>query len=289
MIDRIHRCIVGLLLVTAGGVVGCSSAMSEPDSGASTDLPQRLDRPIVEELQTGIDEGDDSFDHSPFDELLSAHVDEQAGTVDYGGLAEDRQTLEAYLGRIAEADLAALPRDEQLALLINAYNGYTLQLILDNYPDIDSIRDLSEPWATQRYEVGGHTLSLDQIEHGLIRPIYRDPRIHFAVNCAAVDCPYLAETAYSGDNIDQQLEARTRAILSSEQFVRVDNDTLRFGRVMDWYRVDFVHDTFAGSAETLPDYIDDYATETVRAFIEKHDGAPPAAPLDYDWSLNDVE
>lgn len=280
------------LVAAVLGVAACSSAMSgandEAASGA-TDGPQTLESPIVGELETGMQEGEGSFDHTAFDELLSAHVDASKGTVDYAALAEERDKLDSYLGRIAEADLAELSADAQLALLINAYNGYTLQLILDNYPELDSIQDLSEPWSIERFTVGGHTLSLDQIEHGLIRPIYRDPRIHFAVNCAAVDCPHLAEEAYAGENLDQQLETQTEAILTNEKFVQLQDGTLRFPRVMKWYRIDFVDDSFEGSAANIPSYLADYTRDEVRNFVEQHDGAPPAEPLEYDWSLNDVE
>jgi len=264
------------------GVVGLVCAACEP--APSADL---LDEPIVDRLEQGISEGDGTFDHGAYDTLLSAHVDETAGTVDYSGLAEQEAKLDAYLSEVAEADLAELSGDAQLALLINAYNAYTLKLILEHYPDIDSIRDIDEPWSTVRWEVGGQRLSLDQIEHGLIRPLYRDPRIHFAVNCAAVDCPHLAESAYTGAEIDEQLEARARATLSDDKFVRIEDGELRYTRVMHWYRSDFVDSAFDDHAESVPGYIVRYTRDEVRQFIEDHDGDPPSAPLSYDWALND--
>lgn len=282
----IGRTLPALALVAmAAGLFGCGDAMSEEEP---SNAPQKLESPIVDDLESGMESGDGSFDHESYDALLDAHVDEEAGEVDYAGLAEQREELDAYLGRVASAELADLPRDEQLALLVNAYNAYTLELILENYPEIESIQELSDPWSTERFEVGGYTLSLDQIEHGLIRPLYRDPRIHFAVNCAAVDCPYLAGSAYTGDAIDEQLEARAKAILTNEQFVRVEDETLRYARVMDWYRVDFVDASFEGSASNVPSYIARYADEEVRSFVEEHGGDPPAEPLEYDWSLNDA-
>lgn len=275
------------ILGAAAGVTACGTAMSESGDASDLESPQPLESPIVEDLEAGRSGGAATFDHGTFDDLLSEHVDQESGTVDYSGLSENRGQLETYLDRIAGVDLAELPGDEQLALLINAYNGYTLQLVLDNYPGIDSIQDLSEPWSRERYTVGGYDLSLDQIEHRLIRPIYRDPRIHFAVNCAAVDCPYLAESAYTGENLDEQLEARAEAILTDEQFVRVEDETLGYSRVMEWYKVDFVDSSFDGSADSVPGYIARYADDEVGAFIEQHGGDPPTAPLEYDWSLND--
>ena len=264
---------------------GCGGAtLTPPTSNESGGVESAIDA-----LESGMEEGDGAFDHQSYDQLLSEHVNLDAGTVDYSALQQHEEGLEQYLERIADVDLSTLPRDEQLALLINAYNGYTLQLILEHYPDIDSIQDLSEPWSQAQYEVGGHTLSLDQIEREIIRPVYQDPRIHFAVNCAAVDCPYLADFAYKGDKIDEQLESRTEAILSNEQFVQVESEELRYPKVMKWYRSDFTDDSFQGSASNVAEYIASHTRDEVRTFINEHDGAPPISPLDYDWSLNDAE
>jgi hypothetical protein len=263
--------------------VGCGSSTEGPaETAGGVDAAKK-------ELQKGMEEGSGSFDHQSYDQLLSQHVNQAEGTVDYGSLKQNQKALEQYLGRIADAELETLPRDEQLALLINAYNAYTLKLILENYPDIESIKDLSNPWSTERYEVGGHTLSLDQIEHELIRPVYKDPRIHFAVNCAAVDCPYLASFAYTGAELDDQLDSRTDAILTNEQFVSVEENTLRYPKVMKWYRSDFVSGSFQGSASNIAQYIKPHSRKSIRAFIETNGGDPPVEPMSYDWSLNDAE
>ena len=274
--------------VVLGGIFACLAACRPSAACNPAPAADLVSSPIVEQLRRGMESGESTFDHGTYDELLADHVNEETGRVDYGGLSKDEARLDAYLERVAGADLSALSRDAQLALLINAYNAYTLTLILEHYPGIESIRDISNPWTTERYEVGGYTLSLDQIEHGLIRPLYQDPRIHFAVNCAAVDCPYLAEDAYTGPSIDEQLEARAEAILTNEQFVRLEEGTLRYPKVMDWYRSDFVDPEFRGHAPNVAQYIARYATEEVQAFIREHDGDPAASPLDYDWSLNDV-
>lgn len=264
------------------GLCGLVCVACEP--APSADL---LEKPVVDRLKQGMSEGDETFEHGPYDALLSAHVDEKEGTVDYEGLAEQEAKLDAYLSEVADADLAELSEDAQLALLINAYNAYTLKLILEHYPDIDSIRDVDDPWSTVRWEVGGQKLSLDQIEHGLIRPLYRDPRIHFAVNCAAVDCPHLAESAYTGADVDEQLGARTQATLSDDKFVRIEEGELRYTKVMHWYQDDFVDPSFQNHAESVPGYIARYTRDEVRQSIEEHDGDPPASPLSYDWALND--
>ena len=247
-----------------------------------------LDSPIVDELRAGWDQGSVEVDHSTYEALLQDFVDPEAGTVDYQGLSERRTELESYLGVLAGLDLTTIGRDEQLALLINAYNAYTLWLILENYPGVESIRDLSNPWTTERYAVGGYTLSLDQIEHGLIRPLYLDERIHFVVNCAAVDCPHLADFAFTGAEIEAQLEERTRAILRDPKFLRVEGDRLMLPKVMDWYSRDFLSDEFRGAAASLQEYVRPYVTDEVRAFIDAAGGTPRMGFLEYNWALNDV-
>ncbi|MBA2662434.1 MAG: DUF547 domain-containing protein [Bradymonadaceae bacterium] len=252
-------------------------------SAPSADL---LDGPIVAEMTEGQKSGGQVFDHSAFDALLSAHVDAQAGRVNYAGLKADRAKLDAYLQTIAKARMQDLGADEQHALLINAYNGYTLKLIVENYP-VGSIRDLSDPWGSARYEVASHTLSLDNIEHNLIRPIFKDPRIHFAVNCAAKDCPPLRATAYTGEALDAQLEEASRAVLGSPRFVRVEGDKLRVTKLFDWYGDDFTNNDFKGSASNVARYVARYSSDSVRAFIEAKNNDPTVDFLDYDWSLND--
>ncbi len=266
--------LLGLLFI---GFIGCKA----PDANL-------IDSPIVDELEQGMENGNASFDHGEYNDLLTRHVDAQEGVVDYAALQSEEAQLDEYLASIAGVDLKNLDRGEQLALLINAYNAYTLKLIVEHYPGIESIRDISDPWTTERYDVGGYTLSLDQIEHEIIRPLYRDPRIHFAVNCAARSCPYLPDVAFQGERVEQQLEARTTALLSDERFVRVDGDTLRFTRVMDWYEDDFINSDFIGHAPNLAQYIARYTTDEIRAFIDEHDGDPSTSALDYDWALNDA-
>lgn len=267
-----------LFLVVAAAIflTACSAPAAELSEG-----------PIVSELEAGRESGEAVFDHSAYAALLQEHVVAESGRVDYAGFKADEDKLDAYLQRIATADLKTLGEDEQLALLINAYNAYTLKLILENYP-LDSIRDLSDPWQTARYVVGSHTLSLDNIEHNLIRPLYKDPRIHFAVNCAARDCPPLRPFAYTGAALDDQLDQVTRSVLSSPSFVRVETDQLHVTRLFEWYGGDFTDDDFHGHASTIPAYIARYTSPEVRSFIEDAGNEPPIQFLDYDWRLNDL-
>jgi hypothetical protein len=152
--------------------------------------------------------------HAPLGYLLRAYVVD--GEVDYAGLASDREPLAAYLDSLAATEVGALGRDARLALWINAYNAFTLQLILEHYPGITSIKEIprASRWEDVRWNVGGTLYSLDQIEHEILRPRFGDPRIHFAVVCASVSCPDLREEAYASAHIDAQLDAAARRFLS---------------------------------------------------------------------------
>jgi len=254
---------------------------------ARCDAPKSklLDAPIVAELKQGGDQGARTFDHSRFDALLREHVDE-AWYVDYGGLAEDSEELDVYLKALETVALQELSRDEQLALLINAYNAFTLRLILDHRPDIESIKDIDDPWGKQRFTLGGHRVSLDEIEHGLIRPLFKDPRIHFAVNCAAVGCPPLARTAYTGQNIEAQLDQAARRALGSPRWARLENGTLQVTKVMDWYGEDFVSPEWKPRADSIAEWVARHGPDEVRRAVDG--GAVKVRFMDYDWRLNDA-
>ncbi|WP_168210798.1 DUF547 domain-containing protein [Persicimonas caeni] len=276
--------IIAAALFLLAGLTSCSSGC------LSLFVPkaEQIDSPIVDDLRKDPDEAQ-SFDHSDYGELLERHVDYDTARVDYAGLKADEAELDAYLDRLAKADLTELDDDGELALLINAYNAYTLKLIVENYPGLESIKDLDNPWKTKRYKVAGYTLSLDDIEHGLIRPIYKDSRIHFAVNCASVGCPPLASWPYEGAKIDKQLDQAAERTLGDERYARVEGDKLYLTSVMNWYRPDFVSDEFSPSAESLPLYAAKYGGEEVQKLVETREGEPAVSFLKYDWALNDVE
>lgn len=247
-----------------------------------------IEDPIAAQLQEGIKTGNATFDHATLDALLRAHVREDIGRVDYAGLKADQDKLKAYLDAIAKVELRTLPEQESKALLINAYNAYTLLLITEHYPNIKSIKDLKNPWGTKRYTVGQQPLSLDDIEHGLLRPLYKDPRIHFAVNCASISCPPLSSSAYKGATLDAQLDQAARATLQNPRYAKVEGDTLKLTSILSWYGADFTNPNFKGHAKSIPAYVAPYADEATRAFIEAAQGAPSTSALDYNWSLNDL-
>lgn len=228
------------------------------------------------------DSGKAEFDHGDFDELLQRHVDAD-GLVDYAALAADPTPLRAYVARLGSAPFGELSRDSKLALLINAYNAFTLQLIAEHYP-IDSIHAIpaEDRWDSQRWEVAGGRYSLDQIENELIRPSFREDRIHFALVCAAMGCPVLQPEAYSGQRIEEQLERQARSIHGDARWFRFDEaeGLVWLTQVYSWYASDFeqLHGSVLAAAAR-------YSAALRNALDE---GRPVRIRwLPYDWALNE--
>ena len=246
------------------------------------------------------------FDHSHVDwtQLLKRHVvllnDGKASQVRYAGMALDRAPLKRYLQSLSLVEQSAFetwPSSQQQAFLINAYNAFTVELILTRYPDLKSIKDIgsvfSSPWKLQWITLLGRKLSLDEIEHGLLRKpgAYDEPRVHFAVNCASVGCPMLREEAYVANRLEFQLSQQTQRFMSDRSRNRWNNPAARLelSKIFDWYGKDFRQghkgiaslEAFAAShADLLADAPADRAQLRSRRF--------DIAFLDYDWSLNDA-
>jgi len=223
-----------------------------------------------------------SFDHARLDALLRAHVD-STGLVDYAGLSRESAALDAYLASLGSAPFEELGRDEKLALLINAYNAFTLRLILDHRP-VASIKDIpsGKRWDDRRWMLAGETLSLDQIEHERILSRFREPRVHFALVCAARSCPPLRTEAYVGDRLEAQLADQTRRVHSDGRWLLFDpaSGTLQLTKLFDWYGSDFLQ-----AAPSVEEYVA-AQQPSVRAAL----GAGQRVKirwLPYDWSLNE--
>ncbi|UTW10276.1 DUF547 domain-containing protein [Marinobacterium rhizophilum] len=244
-----------------------------------------------------------SFDHSDWDRLLKTHVLElqngRATQLDYTAVTQQRPQLSAYLARLSDVQqpqFDAWTKDDQLAFLINAYNAWTVELILGAYPDLASIKELGSlfqsPWKKAFVPLLGEQRSLDNIEHDLIRGSrrYRDPRIHFAVNCASIGCPALRAEAYSGSALEQQLEQQTRLFLQDRSRNRSTGQRLELSSIFKWYAEDFS----AGwrGAESLEQFLTLYAdalglNETQLQHLRA--GNTDIDFLDYDWNLNDIQ
>lgn len=251
-------------------------------------------------------EGFDRFDHShaAWTALLQRHVRPQPGghatRVHYAGLAADRAALRRYLAALSSVtagDFAAWTRPERQAFLLNAYNANTIELVLGRYPDLASIRDLgtllSSPWKPRWIPLLGRQVSLDDIEHGLLRQrgAYDDPRVHFAANCASIGCPALRDEAYVAATLDAQLDDQALRFMGDRSRNRWNpqRQRLELSRIFDWYGEDFrlghrgiasLPAFAARYADVLAD--DAGARERIRA------GSAPIAFLDYDWALNDA-
>ncbi|MBK6306052.1 MAG: DUF547 domain-containing protein [Gemmatimonadetes bacterium] len=225
--------------------------------------------------------------HAPFDSLLRQHV--RDGLVDYDAMARAPQ-FAAYLGTLARTRSDGWPRAERLALLINAYNAYTIAQV-NAHNERRSIRNINKSfgvvgsgaWGEKMATIGGVTLTLDEIEHERIRPVFKEPRIHFALVCAARGCPPLRAEAYRGDVLDQQLtDQAQRFLLRSPTKNRVDvaAATVYLSPIFKWYGSDFGKDEgarlrYIGSF--FPDGAEARLLATGRARIRW---------TDYDWSLN---
>jgi hypothetical protein len=245
------------------------------------------DSQLVAQLKEGQRRGAATFDHAALDALLTKHVTDD-GLVRYDALATDRPALHAYLDAIGAADARTLPAPQQKALLINAYNAFTLALILDHRPGISSIREIDAPWDTPRWTLAGHKVSLNDIEHGLLRPMFHDPRIHFAVNCASLGCPPLRAAAYTADDLDAQLDQAARAALARPRWCKVEGGKLHLTKLLEWYGADMTAPDASPRADSLPAWIAPYVPTDAAALIAKHGASTPIKFLDYDWKLNDA-
>ena len=222
------------------------------------------------------------FDHAVLDGLLKTYVDAD-GLVDYPGLASEQAVLDGYLQALAVADFAALGRDEKLAMLINAYNAFTLKLMIE-HPGVDSIRSIpaGDRWKAKRWTLAGAVYSLEEIEHSQVRPNFIEPRAHWALVCAAISCPPLRNEAYTGRTLEQQLDAQAKTVFTrGTRWYAVSGDppTLEATAIMQWYAGDF--EQVAGS---LANYIAQYDPEVKQHVDAGH--TPEVDSLPYDWALN---
>jgi hypothetical protein len=243
---------------------------------------------------------DDS--HAAWTVLLRKHVvllrGAQASQLRYAGFAADRAALRAYLASLSAVPAStfkAWPKPARQAFLINAYNAFTVELILTRWPDLKSIKDLGglfgNPWKPKWIALLGATVSLDDIEHGMLRErgAYDDPRVHFAVNCASVGCPMLREEAFVAERIDAQLDEQALRFMSDRTRNRwnAPRGRLELSKIFDWYGEDFRlgHRGIA----SVPGFAARYAEQLADAPAERErlrGGAVEIGFLDYDWALN---
>jgi Protein of unknown function, DUF547 len=212
-------------------------------------------------------------DHAVWTSALKKFVSSD-GVVDYASWEKDQGPLDTYLAQATTLQpVANWSRNVQLSYWINLYNAATVKLILEHYP-VRSIKDIDNgnPWDTPRIHIGTKTYSLNQIENTIIRQQFRDPRIHFALNCGARSCPPLLNEAYDPARLDTQLTARTQSFTRNPTFNRTDSSPIRISQLFDWYKGDFSPDVIT--------FLNIYIVTPLSA-DEKIEY------MEYDWGLNE--
>ena len=251
-------------------------------------------------LLSGLAQAQFDHGHAGWDALLKKHVqwlpDNKQSRVDYAAFKADRVALKMVLdamSAVPKAEFDSWSREQRMAFLINAYNAFTVELILSKYPDLRSIKDLGSfvqsAWRKKFFTLLGEPRHLDWIEHEQLRPLYNDPRVHAAVNCASIGCPALRNEAFTAVKLDAQLDDGMARFLGDRTRNRVNVGQLEVNAIFKWFKEDFekghqgfskVEDVFAKFAVQLSDKPDEQA--------RLRDKTLPVTHLDYDWSLNVV-
>lgn len=266
-------CVAGVLILVAG----CRSALRQTNL---TTKEGRVESPTA-------------VDHSLFDAVVKQYVDAK-GWVDYAGLQQD-QALKPYLEQISHIDPSALSEGGQVAFWINVYNATTLDLVASNYPTNSILRlaprgifgfrfhipKANDVFRTTKVNVGGTLISLNDIEHEILRKEFNEPRIHFALVCGARSCPPLRNEAFTEEMLDLQLDNQGRVFLTDtfKNQIGEQADMIKISKIFKWFNVDF-----GGTDTTLQAFLAPYFEGEVRQKLEN--GAYRISYLRYDWSLN---
>ena len=275
-----------LALALTALCAGCASAQTAIERKFISDAS--LEFPVFAQTDNA---SDIAVNNAAWNRFLDAYLSQNAEgvvLVDYAAVSdEDKAALKRYVAMLEGTDPTALSSDAQLAYWINFYNALTVDVILDHYP-VASIRDIKSgpfdfkgPWNDKRVTVNGEALSLDDIEHNIIRPIYNEPRIHYGVNCASIGCPNLRAIAYEAATIDAALTEAAREYVNNPRGVQVDGDRVTASKIYAWFSEDFGEN----EADTL-DHIRQYANP---ALLEALEGRTKINRYEYDWALNDAE
>ncbi len=235
--------------------------------------------------------GELRVDHEPWNHFLSTYIDTAhvsgINRVRYGAVSDvDREKLEEYVGALEKAPISQLRRDEQKAFWINLYNALTVRTILRHYP-VESIRAIkispglfsSGPWGKKLAKVEGEEISLNDIEHRILRPLWRDNRVHYAVNCASLGCPDLLPEAFTAKNTDRLLEFAARAYVNHPRGAELKEGRLHLSSIYEWFEEDF-----GGGRQGVIDHLRQYAEEPLATGLKSFSGKMKDG---YDWSLNE--
>ena len=224
-----------------------------------------------------------SFSHDLFNQVLQAHVN-KAGRVNYTKLKANPEKLEKYLDLLAVANPTELSYNAQLAFWVNAYNALVIKGVIDHYPttSVRKVKWFGGFFSRLKFQVAGKTYTLNQIEHGIIRTEFVDPRVHFILVCASTSCPPIENSAFSAEDIEERLETATFNFVQNPEQVRIDRAKRRLylSKIFKWYDDDF-REGYDGVADFLADYLPSEDADFVLSEGVKFHH------LDYDWTLND--
>lgn len=235
------------------------------------------------------------FNYQDYALVLGTYVNER-GLVNYSALKANRQLLDRFnqsLAKVEANTYKSWSKSEKLAFLINAYNAFTLQSIIDQEPLKKSIRDIPGVWKSRKFQVASSSKTLDNIEHDTIRKDFDEPRIHAALVCAAMSCPPLRNEPYLAKQLDQQLDDQVNDFIANSQGFRIDrqNNKVYLSSIFKWYGKDWINSygvesKFSGSKKekAVLNFLSNYLSLEERQYIE--DGQYKVSYLNYDWSLN---
>jgi hypothetical protein len=222
-------------------------------------------------------------DNRLYAELLTRHS--RDGLVNYASFKNEHPKLKEYLTYLAGINPDELGRDHAFAYYINLYNAATIDLVLENYPGIDSIKDIGgffgNPWKIEFIAIKGKKVHLDHVEHEIMRPTYKDPRLHFAVNCASLGCPPLHLKPFEGDTLDTTLDELTRQNMSDPAHTRIEGNNLYVSKVFDWFGEDW------GGKEDIVAFVRKYSSRDQAAKIDQLGSGLKLKYSEWDWTLND--
>lgn len=231
----------------------------------------------------------DMIDHNLWNDFLQRYIDTDSNNkVRYATVsATDKSQLEDYIQQLSLLNPLEYNKKEQFAYWVNMYNAVTIKVILDHYP-VKSIRKIKldgglfaiGPWKSKVVTVNGQQLSLDNIEHDILRPIWQDPRIHYAVNCASIGCPKIASLAFTSENTEDLLEKNAREFINSDNGVLLDTNKLVVSKIYQWYSEDF-----GDNRKSLIAHLLQYAEGERSQALQ----ADPSIKYAYDWNLNGIE
>jgi hypothetical protein len=223
---------------------------------------------------------DENIDNSIYASLLKKHV--RKSRVNYDGFKKDEKLLDEYLVVLSRIDSKSLTKNSRFAFYINVYNANTIKIVLTKFPGINSIKEIggffSNPWKQKFISLNNRVVTLDYIEHEVLRPQFKDPRVHFAINCASKSCPPLRNEPYEAKKLAQQLDDQAANFINDKKYNFIKGDTFYMSKIFKWFEDDFSDNQLI--------FIKSYASNRLQEKLNSFQGNIKIRYLEYDWSLN---